>query len=128
MRSVMKTAAAVVAAAMLAMAGATVGSDQAQASDWCFRDCPPAGWGKVRPITHWAYYPRYAHTYNIHSTTDPFAYRSYKRRYYPGTSRYWTHDTDVERADFDPPHYVPAWGYDRPTRKTRHRSYHRAHD
>jgi hypothetical protein len=128
MRSFLKTAVAVIVAAFIIVTGSAGGADTARASEWCFRDCPPAGWGKVRAVTHWAYYPRYAHTYNIHSTTDPFAYRYYKRRYYPGTSRYWTHDTSVERADFDPPHYYPAWGYDRPARKTRHHSRHRAHE
>lgn len=127
MRSLMKTAATVAGVALLAFAATVAGSDRADAGGLCFRDCPPAGLGRVQPIKHWVYYPRYSHTYNVHSTTDPFAYRYHKPRYYPGTSRYWTHDTDVERADFDLPQYHPAWGYARPARKTRTHTRHRAH-
>ena len=127
MRSVLKTAAAIIGAGMVALAGAAATSDQAQAFGWCRQDCPPAGWGTVRPIKHWVYYPRYSHHYNVHSTTDPFAYQYRQPRYYPGTSRYWSHHYEAQRPEFDLPEYHPAWGYDRPYRKTRiHR--HKHHD
>jgi hypothetical protein len=113
MRSMMKIAA--VAAALFV--SAPVG--EAQAFGWCRENCPPAGWGTVRPIKHWVYYPRYAHQYNVHSTTDPFAYHSRAVRYYPGTSQYWSHHYHPQRADFALPSYHPAWGYERPYVRTK---------
>lgn len=86
---------------------------------------PPEGWGAVRPITHHVYYPRYAHVYKVHGTTDPFAYRYEPRGYYPYyASHYWKHRSVAVRPHYArPPHYA-AWGY---PRKWEHRKWHHTH-
>ena len=127
MRSKLKTmsVAAVLMAGVLASMIGT--ADRAEAGGFCLRDCPPAGWGRVRPITHYVYYPRYHHTYNVHYATDPFAYRYDGVRWYPGRSRYWSHHYRTPRPDVDLPPYYEAWGYERPYRKARQHRWHRHH-
>lgn len=78
----------------------------------------PAGWGEVRPVRHWVYYPRYQHIYHV----DPYAYRYSPRGYYPWYgSNYWA-PADVIRKrshlryhhwNAAPPRYRyhPAWSH-----------------
>jgi hypothetical protein len=76
------------------------------------QDVPP-GWGNVREVRHWFYYPRYHNHYLTHGQTDPFAYESDPRGYYPYyNSGYWKprHAIRNERAHFVKPKYFKAWG------------------
>lgn len=73
----------------------------------------PAGWGEVRTVTHYGYYPRYNHVYAVHYQTDPYAYRYEPRRYYPYyNSGYWRPAYQVRRQRlYALPPYYQAWGY-----------------
>ncbi len=81
------------------------------------RDHAPAGWGTVRPINHWVYYPRYAHNYHV----DPYAYRHSPRGYYPYRNSHYWRDADAVRErnhqhynhwNVQSPRYKyhPSWG------------------
>ncbi len=99
----------------------------------CWRNnCPPSGWGHVRTVQHWGYYPRYTHVYRTHYATDPYAYHYEPRGYYPYyNSGYWrsAHEMRVRRAHMyrdtpDVPYYQ-AWGANR--RGYHHRRWHCKH-
>ena len=61
----------------------------ASATHWDRPD-RPAGFGDVRTVRHWVYYPRYHHVYLNHANTDPYTYRYSPRGYYPYyNSAYW---------------------------------------
>ena len=84
----------------------------------CWRNnCAPAGWGTVRTVKHYGYYPRYAHSYQTAYVTDPYAYRYEPRGYYPYyNSGYWrsAHEMRVRRAHtyrgYATVPYYQAWG------------------
>lgn len=103
---------------------------QSEAFGW-HRGKPPAGWGRVQPVRHWVYYPRYHHVYHSHPVTDPYAYRYKRPRYYPYyNSGYWRSARVMRkrrRARFLHPQYYRAWGYDKPGYRaySRRRVYHR---
>lgn len=86
----------------------------AEAFGWQ-RHTEPAGWGRMRTIRHWVYYPRYDHVYLTHATTDPYSYRYEPRGYYPYyNSRYWTSAAEMRarrKARLPHPPYYAAWGY-----------------
>jgi hypothetical protein len=91
--------------------------------------CPPAGWGQVRTVTHWGYYPRYHHVYRTHYATDPYAYSYEPRGYYPYyNSGYWRSAREMRlrraHAYTYAPHvpYYKAWGANR--RGYNHRKWH----
>lgn len=91
------------------------------------RSKPPAGWGKEQVVKHHVYYPRYHHVYHVHSATDPYAYRSEARGYYPYyNSGYWRPAAEVRHARprYVLPKYYPAWGY---TRHWHHKQWHAEH-
>jgi hypothetical protein len=78
----------------------------------------PAGWGTVRDVHHWAYYPRYRHVYHV----DPYAYRYSPRGYYPYyNSGYWVPSEVIRKRDHLHYHhwnvqaprykYYQSWGY-----------------
>ena len=79
---------------------------------------PPPGWGRVQPVRHWVYYPRYHHKYHIHPVTDPYAYRYKRPRYYPYyNSGYWRSAYQMRKrrgARYVHPRYYRAWGYRKP--------------
>lgn len=89
----------------------------------------PAGWGRSQVINHWAYYPRYHHIYRVHASTDPYAYESAPRGYYPYyNSGYWRPASEMRnrhRYNFKLPKYYQAWGY--PKRTYAHRAWHEKH-
>ncbi|MEQ1717706.1 MAG: hypothetical protein ABL907_17300 [Hyphomicrobium sp.] len=86
----------------------------------------PAGWGHMRTIRHWVYYPRYNHVYLRHGVTDPHAYRYVPRGYYPYyNSNYWRPAYKVRRNHHHLPPYYAAWGA--PKRGYRHVEWHRRH-
>ncbi len=95
------------------------------------RGSPPAGWGRVQPVRHWVYYPRYKHTYRTHSVTAPYAYRYKRPRYHPYyNSGYWRSARAMRsrhRVRYVHPRYNRAWGYRKPGYRalTRRRSRHR---
>lgn len=93
------------------------------------RAAAPAGWGRTQVINHWAYYPRYHRVYRVHATTDPYAYRSEKRGYYPYyNSGYWRPAHEMRyryRRHFALPKYHRAWGY--PKTSYNHREWHYRH-
>jgi hypothetical protein len=92
--------------------------------------CPPPGWGQVRTVVHYGYYPRYNHVYAFNSVTDPYAYAYEPRGYYPYyNSGYWrpAHDMRVKRRHAYRAQRVPyyqAWGY--PVSSYYHRAWHAA--
>ena len=116
----LKTIAAA-AAALLGFSLAVVEPAQAWHRD-------PAGWGEVRTVRHYGYYPRYNHVYLIHGRTDPYAYRYAPRGYYPYyNSGYWRPAAEVRRtARYPLPPYYRAWGY--PDPRYHHREWHYRHD
>ncbi len=76
-------------AVTIASLGMVAAPQPASATFWDRPD-QPAGWGHVRTVRHWVYYPRYRHVYVKHTTTDPYAYRPAYRGYYPYyNSGYW---------------------------------------
>jgi hypothetical protein len=98
------------AAAVLALGLAA--PKPAEAFGW-HRNGEPAGWGRMRTIRHWVYYPRYHHTYHSHVATDPYAYRYEPRGYYPYyNSHYWrpAQEMKVARPHYKRPTYHKAWG------------------
>lgn len=115
--------------AVLAAIGIT-GQQQAHAT--CRAECAPAGWGEVRTVRHWGYYPRYNHVYSVHSATDRYAYRYEPRGYYPYyNSGYWRPAAEMRqrratRYQYAPVPYYPAWGY--PQRGYQHRDWHARHN
>lgn len=113
-------------AALVALVGLAVVAAPAHA--WHRK---PAGYGEVRTVTHYGYYPRYNHVYHVHYRTDPYAYRWEKPRYYPYyNSGYWRPAHEVRRQRYYAlPPYHQAWGYpkrvhcDRGWRHHRHCGY-----
>jgi hypothetical protein len=94
-------------------AGITIGMAAAPAAAFDLdKVSPPPGWGTDRTVRHWVYYPRYHNLYHVHAGTDPYAYRSARRGYYPyGGSAYWRAPQHARRAHLGtPPAYHPAWG------------------
>jgi hypothetical protein len=88
------------------------------------RTRPPAGFGEVRAINHWAYYPRYQHVYHVNHVTDPYAYHYEPRGYYPYYgSNYWRRPRVVDRPHVLPQYYS-SWGY---PRQWEHRAWHGRH-
>lgn len=70
----------------------------------------PEGWGRLRTIRHWVYYPRYDHVYLTHPQTDPYSYRYRPRGYYPYyNSGYWG-PPRVKRFRGALPPYYASWG------------------
>lgn len=93
-----------------------------EAGGW-HRDHPPAGWGRVQPVRHWVYYPRYHHHYHRHPVTDPYAYRYVRPRYYPYyNSGYWRPASVMHkrRARYHQPKYYRAWGRNKRVYRTYH--------
>jgi hypothetical protein len=84
----------------------------------------PAGWGEVRTVRHYGYYPRYNHVYYINVTPERYAYRYVPRGYYPYyNSSYWRPaDLVVRERHYALPPYYGAWGY--PKRGYSHREWH----
>jgi len=87
----------------------------------------PAGWGHVRTVRHWGYYPRYNHVYLRYGVTDPYSYRYTPRGYYPYyNSHYWRPAHEVRRRHHNRlPKYYQSWGG--PKRGYRHVEWHRRH-
>ena len=117
------------AAAFAVLAGLGFASGQANAT--CRSDCPPPGWGTVRTVQHWGYYPRYQHVYSVHYATDPYAYHYEPRGYYPYyNSGYWRPAQEMRwrrahaYSNVAVPYYQ-AWGY--PNRTYSHRAWHARH-
>ena len=97
----------------------------AEAFGW-HRTAEPAGWGRMRTVRHWVYHPRYQHVYHNHTATDPYAYRTEPRGYYPYyNSNYWRPAHTVRRNRHHLPPYYAAWGA--PKRGYRHVEWHRRH-
>ena len=97
----------------------------------CYNDCAPRGWGHVRTVTHYGYYPRYQHVYAVHYVTDPYAYHYEPRGYYPYyNSGYWRPAAEMrwrrahQYRNINVPYYQ-AWGY--PDRRYHHRAWHAYH-
>lgn len=111
-------------AIVLACAIVVCASEPATAFDRCGESCQARSRGREHRVSEFSLYTWYWHSYNRHSDTDPFAYHYRQPRYYPSRSRYWVHDYEAQRADFDLPEYHPAWGYERPQRRERR---HRRH-
>ena len=112
-----------IALAILSL-GTVAAPQSASAFHWDRPD-QPAGWGRLRTVRHWVYYPRYEHTYLKHSVTDPYAYRYVPRGYYPYyNSAYWQRP-HVKRFRGKLPHYYAAWGA--PKRNYRHVEWHQRH-
>ena len=104
--------------------GMVAAPQSASAFHWDRPD-QPAGWGRLRTVRHWVYYPRYQHTYLKHTATDPHAYRYVPRGYYPYyNSAYWGRP-HVKRFRGKLPHYYAAWGA--PRRNYRHVEWHQRH-
>jgi hypothetical protein len=105
-KSLLAVAVAVIAAGLAA-------PTTADAFGWS-RHSEPEGWGRLRTIRHWVYYPRYTHVTLTHAGTDPYAYRYEPRGYYPFyNSGYWTKASEMRarrRARFIHPPYHSAWG------------------
>jgi hypothetical protein len=118
------------AAVLAVLAGLGLAAQQ-PAEATCRYGCAPAGWGTVRTVQHWGYYPRYQHVYSVHYATDPYAYRYEPRGYYPYyNSGYWrpAHEMRHRRSHLYAKVKVPyyqAWGY--PKRGYHHRSWHARH-
>lgn len=77
------------------------------------REPQPEGWGRMRTIRHFVYYPRYHHVYHSHVATDPYAYRAEPRGYYPYyNSGYWrpAHELRKARPHYARPKYYRSWG------------------
>jgi hypothetical protein len=89
----------------------------------------PDGWGSVRTVVHYGYYPRYHHVYVTHTATDPYAYRYAPRGYYPYyNSGYWKSAHKMrcrKRARLARPPYYRSWGY--PDAHYHHRAWHAEH-
>ena len=82
----------------------------------------PAGWGRVRTVRHWVYYPRYNNQYLTQYVTDPYAYSYEPRGYYPYyNSGYWG-PPRIKRFRGALPPYFAAWGA--PDRHYRHVEFH----
>ena len=97
----------------------------------CYNDCAPRGWGHVRTVTHYGYYPRYQHVYAVHYVTDPYAYHYEPRGYYPYyNSGYWRPAAEMrwrrahQNRNVNVPYYQ-ALGY--PDRRYHHRAWHAYH-
>jgi hypothetical protein len=118
-------------AAIFAVLASLGMASQQPAQATCRYGCAPAGWGHVRTVQHWGYYPRYKHVYSVHYATDPYAYRYEPRGYYPYyNSGYWrsAHEMRARRAHLYSNVHVPyyqAWGY--PKRGYKHREWHARH-
>ncbi len=117
------------AAAFAALALLGIASQPAQAG--CRHNCAPHGWGQVRTVEHYGYYPRYRHVYAVHYVTDPYAYHYEPRGYYPYyNSGYWRpavemrHRRAHQYRNVAVPYYQ-AWGY--PDRRYHHRAWHAYH-
>jgi hypothetical protein len=110
---------------------AVLGFAAQPASATCRYGCAPAGWGTVRTVQHWGYYPRYQHVYSVHYATDPYAYHYEPRGYYPYyNSGYWRPAAEMRRERLNQYRYVSvpyyqAWGY--PKRHYHHRAWHARH-
>jgi hypothetical protein len=112
-----------IALAILSL-GMVAAPQSASATHWDRPD-QAAGWGRLRTVRHWVYYPRYHHTYVKHERTDPYAYRYTPRGYYPYyNSAYWGRP-HVKRFRGFLPHYYEAWGG--PQRGYRHVEWHQQH-
>ncbi|MBX9925553.1 MAG: hypothetical protein K2Y05_04285 [Hyphomicrobiaceae bacterium] len=115
---------AVIAAMIAAI---LVGALPASATDFKCADVPH-GWAHERLVHHWVYYPRYHHVYHANSATDPYAYKTEPRGYYPYyNSGYWKARREVakNRAHFKHPVYYKAWGANR--KHYRHHKWHAEH-
>lgn len=111
-----------IAAAVASLA--VVATPQSASAHWDRPD-QPAGWGRLRTVRHWVYYPRYQHTYVTHAYTDPYAYRYEPRGYYPYyNSAYWGAPYIKRYRGTLPPYYA-AWG--RPVRNYHHVEWHKRH-
>lgn len=106
------------------LSAATASSTPASAFDWDRPD-QPAGWGHVRTVRHWVYYPRYNHVYVRHAATDPYAYRYVPRGYYPYYNANYWRPAHVVRRHYHLPKYYQAWGS--PKRGYHHVEWHRRH-
>jgi hypothetical protein len=96
-------------AVTVASLGLAAAPEPASAFFWDRPD-QPAGWGHMRTIRHWVYYPRYNHEYLSHDATDPYAYHYSPRGYYPYyNSGYWG-PAHVRRYRGSLPKYYAAWG------------------
>ncbi len=115
------------AAVLAVLAGLGLAAQQ-PAEATCRYGCAPAGWGTVRTVQHWGYYPRYQHVYSVHYATDPYAYAYQPRGYYPYyNSGYWRPAYEMrQRRTYMYPNvqvpYYQAWGY--PKRGYHHRAWH----
>ncbi len=118
-------------AALIAAFAALGLASQQPAEATCRYGCAPAGWGTVRTVQHWGYYPRYNHVYSVHAVTDPYAYRYEPRGYYPYyNSGYWRSAREMRirrayRYETVQVPYYQAWGH--PDRYYNHRAWHARH-
>lgn len=111
-------------AVAIASLGMVAAPQSASATHWDRPD-RPAGYGHVRTVRHWVYYPRYHHVYLKHTYTDPYAYSYTPRGYYPYyNSNYWG-PPRVKRFRGHLPPYYAAWGA--PKRGYRHVKWHQRH-
>lgn len=125
LKSVLALVASVAALAMMVM------PTTSEAGGWHHKR-PPAGWGRVQPVRHWVYYPRYRHTYHTHPVTDPYAYHYKRPRYYPYyRSGYWRPAHVMRkrhRVHYKHPRYYQSWGYGKPAyRVMRYKRHYRRH-
>jgi hypothetical protein len=87
-----------------------VAAPQSASAHFWDRPDNPGGWGHIRTIRHWVYYPRYNHEYLKHDATDRYAYHASPRGYYPYyNSCYWG-PAHVRRSRACLPKYYAAWG------------------
>jgi hypothetical protein len=111
-------------AVAIASLGTVAAPQSASATHWDRPD-RPSGWGHVRTVRHWVYYPRHHHVYLHHRHTDPYAYRYSPRGYYPYyNSGYWGPPRIKRFRGHTPPYYA-AWGA--PRRGYRHVEWHHRH-
>ena len=100
------------ALAAIALSFGIAAPQSASAFGWDRPD-QPAGWGRLRTVRHWVYYPRYNHVYLTHRATDPYAYSYEPRGYYPYyNSGYWGPPRIKRYSGALPPYYA-AWGANR---------------
>jgi hypothetical protein len=111
-------------AAAVVSLGLAAAPQPASANFWDRPD-QPAGWGTVRTVRHWVYYPRYHHVYLGHGVSDPYAYRYSPRGYYPYyNSAYWGAPRVHRYRGHLPPYYA-AWGA--PSANYHHVEWHQRH-
>jgi hypothetical protein len=89
----------------------------------------PSGWGEVRTVRHYGYYPAYNHVYYVHYRTDRYTYSYQPRSYYPYyNSGYWRPAHEIRRRyHYGLPPYYAAWGYPYYSPRRGHRAHHGRH-